>query len=244
MGTTFNKIQHLGLGLVDAQLDPSGTALTLDANHNFADARTPCVAVLCDTPISDDTLLAGEWVKVTDVTGNTATLVRDLRNDFGGVGGTWIVGSHVRAMVYAEDVQRLADYANHLEGVIWTMTGRSTSGGVLRFGAPPGDTGLKVVQDSPLSMNVDVNPGAAIYNSGQPFNLSAATEIGPFSVPVTSSRNDLIEILDGVLTIKEGAEGGGVPSVDSGGLALASVLVTTSHVQVVTGDISDLRVFI
>lgn len=244
MGTVFNKAQHLGLGLIDATLNPSVTSVTLDANHNFVVGRMPCAAIICDTPLDDDNLLAGEWVKFTNVSGVTGTIVRDLRNDFGGTGGTWSVGAHVRALIYAEDVQRMLDYQNHLEGVLWTMKGRAAAGGVLRFGAPPGDTGLKVVQDSPLSMSADVDPGAAVYNSGQPFNLGATEEIGPFTVPSGASRNDLVEILDGVLTIKEGSEGGGVPSTDAGALALASVLIATTHVQVVTGDISDLRVFV
>lgn len=132
-----------------------------------------------------------------------------------------------------------------LQWFVAALSGGYNNNGVFAFGGTPENTGL-VEETSPASMSLTVNAVAAMRTSC-PVRIDSATEIGPFTAPVSGSRIDLIEVnvatqAIGIIT-GDGTTDTPAASTD-GGVALASVTIGSTFTEIVNGDITDLRSFI
>lgn len=115
-------------------------------------------------------------------------------------------------------------------------------------GVPRSQSGdnLNVIADTPESMVVVVKAGYCVIN-GEIFRVREDTDSPGMAAPVTNNRYDLIVAelgtkgnLDGIAVVT-GTEDP-APSVPSAGAnqeALASVLLTPAHTEIVAGDIDN-----
>ena len=99
-------------------------------------------------------------------------------------------------------------------------------------------------QDTP-DMTVQVAPGACVI-AGIVDGLDVATDTIALVAPAENDVIAIVQIANGVLTVKYGTEAGSptAPTVDAGNLKLAEVYMTTAHTTVETADITDNRVFV
>ena len=133
-----------------------------------------------------------------------------------------------------------------------TMLARMTDGGVdhvPQYGSTGAPSELLVEESAPQAMTVDVNPGIAWIDS-EITRVREATTSSVVVAPVTNYRIDLVQLVKGVgglydsIDIKTGVESitPSVPTVDSGAIALASVLLHIGTTVIEDALITDQRV--
>ena len=183
-------------------------------------------------------LTEGETVTVASRSGDTLTLLE--RNVNGNTATlTHSTGNLVQMLWTPEDVSRLYSRIDALEMMLGDVVGRLSTG-VKMVGTTYDQ--LEVQQQGSPDMTLLIKKGSAFVN--RLLTYIAADFTTPVIVaPVTSTRTDLVTInqeTDGIV-VTTGVEGGGTPSTPSGHCILASVVITTSHTTLVTGDITDAR---
>lgn len=104
---------------------------------------------------------------------------------------------------------------------------------------------LEVTEQGTPDMSVQIAVGAAVV-SGKLDGLGLVTTSPTFEAPDANDVIAIVQLKDGVVTLKYGTEAASpsAPSVDSGNIKLAEVLLTTAHTTVESADITDSRVFV
>jgi hypothetical protein len=207
-----------------------------------SDRWLPGVCVYCQDPeavlLSD--LQSGDWLHVTDVTGDQITFVRTSTARVV-ADGEYIFIS-LGAYQWSVIMQKIED----LETLVARLSGNYDR--VPQYGADGAPDELKVIEDTPPSMKVLVKAGSAIID-GQAYRLREDTLTPTITAPVTNNRIDLVQGVLGVqgaldsISVKTGQENvsPSPPTVDSGAIALATILLTPSTTTIEDADITDVR---
>ncbi len=249
------RLPAIPLDFLIVQLDPSGssvgstdTTATLKSGDGaslppIAEGRwLPVLAVACTGP-EEATLAemqAGDWLHITDVSGDTITMQRT------DTARTLQPGEYLFLSLSAYQWGFLMAKLEHMEFALSTRFGGYD--GVPQWGEDGAPDALKVVPDSPSAMRVKVLPGVAMI-AGEVFRLASAWTSGTITAPSSNNRIDLVQAKSGAgglydaPSIKTGAESAApsAPAADSGAIPLGEILLTPSHSTIEEGDITDAR---
>jgi hypothetical protein len=243
------------LDFLVVQLDPDGgtvgsteTTATLKAGDGaglppIAGRRwLPLLAVACTEPeqATLEQMRAGDWLHVTDVSGDTITMHRTA------TARTLQPGEYLFLSLSAYQWGFLMAKLEHLEYALSTRFGGYS--GVPQWGVDGAPDALKVVPDSPSAMRVKVQAGVAMIGS-EVFRLESAWTSGTITAPSSNKRIDLVQAKLGAggqydaPSIKTGAESAdpSPPDADSDAIPLGSILLTSAHSTIEAEDIADLR---
>lgn len=182
-----------------------------------------CTAITEDTPSSGlDTLTVTRGYNGTTAAAHTA-------------------GARVQQRIYAKQFNDLNRDVAALKMVMADSFGGGE--GVIRTST---ETQLKVTAQGSPNMTVNVAIGGAIVD-GQVAAITTAVNTSAIVAPVTNPRIDVIQIdKDGNIEVKTGTEAGSpsAPAVDADALKLAEIALATSTTSIITGLITDSRVFL
>jgi hypothetical protein len=227
----------------------SDTTATLETDHGAelpaipSGKWLPLLAVPCLDPnqVTLDEFRGGDWLQVTDVTGDAITFRRT------GSAREIAAGEYLFLSLSSYLVDVLTQKLEDVEAYVARIKGGYD--GIPRYGADGAPDELKVIPDSPASMRVAVSPGVALVSS-EVLRLRALSYTPTLTAPVTQNRIDLVQAFLGTesrldyCAVKQGAESAtpSAPSVDSGAIGLATILLTPSHTTIQAADITDIRV--
>jgi hypothetical protein len=217
-------------------------ALSAGTGANFPSTGPFSVSISAGTLFEDPTvsqMKVAETVEVESRSGDTLTLsARDLNGNASPL--THATGSLVEMIWTPADVLRLQAKINAVEMLLADVLGSATTG--VKVVAPNYDQ-LEVQQQTVADMTVKVLIGAAIVSNKSTY-LATEFTTDTIVAPVSSNRVDLVSInsYNDEIVVTTGTEGAGTPSTPSGHCLLATILLTTAHTTIETGDITDARV--
>lgn len=148
-----------------------------------------------------------------------------------------------RANQHAQWLRDMLDALEQAQWFISVLSGAAEQDGVLSYGSTATDS-FKVTAQSPASMSVDVNAGAAIAQQ-VPFRKETASVIGPLTAPSSNPRIDLIvvDLTDQQLEVKQGTEAASpsAPTPDSDQVKLAEIALATSTAEITGSEVTLVR---
>ena len=192
-----------------------------------------------DPTISE--LAGGETVEIISRSGDVFTLrARDINGN--AVTTTHTSNKLVQMLITPADMLNIHARMSAIENMLARTIGNVVTGVKVTY---PNYDELQVVQQGSPDMTVQVKAGAGMLNRVMSY-LSADTNSATITAPSVNPRIDLVTIntLTDEVAITTGVESAtpSAPATPSDHLALATLLLTTSHTQIVTGDITDVRV--
>ena len=216
-------------------------ALSAGAGANFP-ANGPYTVTISLGSLSTDPTVAqladAETVSVESRSGDTLTLLeRNINNSTSNL--THATNELVQMLWTPEDAVRIYARIDALEMMLGDVAGRLSTG--VKMVGTAFDQ-LQVVEQASPNMTLKIKSGAAFVDRLLTY---VATDYTTETIvaPSVSTRIDLvsIEAETDTIVITTGVEGGGTPATPAGHCALATVLITTSHTDLQTGDITDVR---
>jgi len=231
----LQKFANNAAGTTTTALAIGGTTFTLQSGEG-AEFPTLAVGDYCYVRLGTDAL--NEVVKVTARSTDTLTCAATTL--------AWAALTPVVLCVSKEMLNALAQNTDALLlGMAIARTRgltASDSGVFMAHGDKTLDNDLQVVQQASPDMSVKVKIGAGVVLgvvTGTTIDVDVA-----ISAPATNNRITIIQISqDGVISKKNGTEAGSptAPTVDTNNYKLGTVLLSTSHTDIDTADITDNR---
>lgn len=222
------NIQNLMATYLAQDLDESDTSLYVP-DGTAVDLWVPPALVLVARSRGLYDLQNGEIIQLDSLSGDIYNFTR-----ISGTPRLHPQGELILGNIFAEHFE-------YLEELICLAHGNALSGVIALTFNPTTD--LLVQQQVSPNMTVKISPGYGFINR-KAAKLAAEYTTPIFIAPVSANRIDIvcIDTLSRIV-IQQGVEGAGAPAVDADRLALAQILFTTATTTIVTGGITDARIF-